>query len=184
MSRWILPPLVLLLLVVDARAGSAEPPSMTTAGEKTLFLRGTGVHRATWLNIDVYHAALYVEDRSCPGAEVLDGDQDIQLRLRFDRSVSRKDLARAAEKGIRRQLGYTGDAYRDQLDQLRRWFRPVRRGELLELTFDKGVGVELCWNGRDCRRIGGNEFARALFATWLGARPLSQRLKADLLQAH
>ncbi len=164
------------------RVAGVELPEAKQVGDTRLYLNGAGVHEASMFNVDVYVAGLYAEEPSSNPARLLDSDQTIQLSLRFKRDVDRKDLIKAAEKGMRKQLGGASDSFRNEIAALERELSDLRKGDTLSMTFDKGVGVRVGINDHQCGDlIAGDDFGRALFANWLGPRPVSRKLKARLL---
>jgi hypothetical protein len=50
------------------------------------------------------------------------------------------------------------------------------------LTYIPGRGTELALDGRPKGVIGGADFAAAVFAIWLGPKPLNKSFKAQLLE--
>jgi hypothetical protein len=166
------------------RVAGVELPEQKQVDNHRLYLNGAGVHQASIFHVDVYVAGLYVEKRSSSPAELLESRQTVQLALRFKRDVTRRDLIRAAEKGMRKQVGDRAASFRSQIDQLERDLRDLRKGDTLSMTYAKGVGVRIGINGEQRCAIAGDEFGRTLFSNWLGPRPVSRKLKVRLLGAH
>jgi hypothetical protein len=57
----------------------------------------------------------------------------------------------------------------------------MKSGERAVITYLPGVGTRLELNGKDVGVIPGKDFAEALFAVWLGAKPADAGLKAGML---
>ena len=111
----------------------AAMPARIVAGDAELPLRGMGLREATWLNVDVYVAGLYVSERTHDAAAVLAPDTPKQMRLALLRDVGRT--------------------------------------------------LQLRHGSRVLGSLPGGDFARTLFAIWLGDPPLDPVLRAALLGA-
>jgi hypothetical protein len=167
------------------RVAGVELPDAKQVGQTRLYLNGAGVHEASMFDVDVYVAGLYAEKPSSNASRLLDSEQTIQLSLRFKRDVDRKALIKAAKKGMKKQLGSASTEFGDEIAALEQGLRDLRKGDTLSMTYDKGVGVRVGINERACGQvIAGDDFGRALFANWLGPRPVSRKLKARLLGGH
>jgi hypothetical protein len=163
------------------RVAGVVLPRDTATEHCTLHLNGAGLYQTGLLRVDVYVAALYAERPSTSAEELIESDQTIELWLSFKRDVSRRDLIKAARSGLRAQLGKRSGAFEQALAGLEHTLRDLREGDVTRITYDKGVGVMIAINEVSCGSVGGDEFATALFASWLGSHPMSERLKRQLL---
>jgi len=81
-----------------------------------------------------------------------------------------------------RRLGFgTTAEQRRWLEEMRRVFPDVRRGDELTGTAVPGRGVEFALNGRPIGSIDDPAFGRAFFAIWFDPRTRSRDLRASLL---
>ena len=69
----------------------------------------------------------------------------------------------------------------ERLDRFGSMYRDVRPGDRYALNYVPGLGTELTLNGASLGRIPGADFAAAVFAIWLGANPIDEDFKAELL---
>jgi hypothetical protein len=165
------------------KGGVKMPDSMDVAGKK-LVLNGMGVREATWLDIDVYVAGLYLETVSSDGAAIVASKQVKRLTLKFVRDVDKDDIVKAWHSGFKNNATVKVDALKAGMDQLDGWMGDFSDGNTLQFTFvpEQGVTVEI--NGKAKGTIKGDDFGNSLFAIWLGSKPPNKGLKKGLLGNH
>lgn len=157
-------------------------PEQTTVAESTLVLNGMGTREVTWLRIKVYVAGLYLDARSSDADAILDADLPKRIVLVFVRSVGRKRMIREWDESLEANVGEDSAALMDRIATLQAWMPDtVGKGDEMALTYLPGKGTVVEIKGEARGTIPGADFARALFAVWLGARPPNQTLKAGLL---
>ncbi len=74
-----------VLLAVPARAGELAGvtlPDQVTVEGRTLSLNGLGLRQATWLKVNVYVAALYLETKSSESEAIIASEQVNRSRSR------------------------------------------------------------------------------------------------------
>ena len=162
------------------RAGVRMPDSLQVAGKK-LVLNGLGVREATMFNVDVYVAGLYLEQPSKDAAKILASDEVRVLHLRFVRDVGRGDVVSSFSEGFERNASDAVPAIRPRISRFMSWMPSFEDGGSLTLTYVPNEGTRVAVNGRMKGTIEGADFARALFAIWLGPRPPNGGLKRGLL---
>ena len=162
------------------KAGVTLPDTATVAG-KHLVLNGMGLREATWLNIDVYVAGLYLESRSSDAAAIIASDQTKMLVLRFVRHVGRDDIVKAWAEGFEHNATVPLAQIQSGIDQLAAWMPRFSDGDTLIFSMVPGQGVEVVINGTRKGVIAGDDFARSLLAIWLGPQPPTKALKRGLL---
>ena len=72
-------------------------------------------------------------------------------------------------------------ALRSRIDRLHAAYEDLKPGDRYALTYRPDRGTQLELNGRPKVTIEGTDFAAAYFAIWLGPRPISTKLKAQML---
>jgi hypothetical protein len=178
--------LVATLLGLSAPASARElagvnmPERVSVAG-KTLVLNGMGVRKATFLNVKVYVAGLYLESKSADPAVVIASVQTKRLVLQFVRDVTRDQIVDAWEEGFRKNGDKDLPRLRARIRQLDGWMTAFHSGDALTFTYVPGSGVEVKVKGAIAGTLPGDDFARALFSIWLGPEPPNADLKAGLL---
>jgi hypothetical protein len=181
--QFIVPALIVLCTVLSGTPAIADPRAMfsseATAHGQTLPLRGTG--RLVWMRmVTVYDAALYLPGE-VPGREVL-RDVPKRLELRYHISIKGEKFGESAvpflEKNVpREELA----RLKPRLEQLNRLYRDVKEGDRYALTYVPGKGTTLSLNGEPLGTIEGADFAAAYFTIWLGAKPISDTMRDDLI---
>jgi hypothetical protein len=97
------------------------------------------------------------------------------------------EATRAAEiEGVEfvERLSFRGTEFRlhGQIEQVNAIYHDVEPGDRYSLTYLPGVGTELALNGEPRGVIEGAEISAALFAIWIGRRPLDEPLREQLLR--
>jgi hypothetical protein len=162
--------------IADPRANFA--PEIAVHGQ-TLPLRGTG--RLVWMRmVTVYDAALYLPG-DVAGRDVLK-DVPKRFELRYHISIKGPKFGESAvpflEKNVpREELA----RLKPRLEQLNLLYRDVKEGDRYALSYVPGKGTTLSLNGNPLGTIDGADFAAAYFTIWLGAKPISDTLRDELI---
>jgi len=157
-------------------------PERATVEESPLILNGMGLREATWLRVKVYVAGLYLKAKSSDADAILGTELPKRIVFVFVRSVGRKRMIEEWDENLAANVGGDSAALEDRVATLQAWMpNVIRKGDEMTLTYvpGKGVAVEIAGEARGT--IPGADFAHALFAIWLGARPPNQTLKTGLL---
>ena len=165
------------------KAGVTMPDTITVAG-RSLILNGMGLREATFLKIDVYVAGLYLEHASSSPAAIIAADEVKQLVLRFVRDVDRADIVEAWNAGFAGNATVPVATLRPLIDRLNGWMPKFSDGDTLTFRYVPGDGVTVEINGARKGVINDANFARSLFAIWLGPKPPTADLKRGLLGSH
>jgi hypothetical protein len=156
-----------------ACAGLGWAPA--TAASPAATMREIGAGSLHWFGLHVYDARLAV------AGERFDPAQPFALTLRYARDLSGERIAETSIDEIRR-LGFgTSADHQRWLDEMRRVFPDVRRGDELTGASTPGRGAQFLLNGRPIGSIDEPAFARAFFAIWFDPRTRSRDLRANLL---
>ncbi len=165
-----------------ARAGEIEGvyfPDAVRVGGDRLPLYGLGLLRYR-IFIKAYVAALYLPSEAKPSS-VLD-DIPKRLELHYFWSIGGEGFGKAADQILEQNLDEPSLArLRERLDRLHALYQDVKDGDRYSLTYLPGVGTELAKNGKPLGTIPGADFAQAYFSIWLGAAPIDDSLKRQLL---
>jgi hypothetical protein len=166
-----------LLLITATKAGVTLPDSVDVEGHK-LVLNGLGVREATVLNVDVYVAGLYLEKKTKNPQAIIEADAPKRLLLRFVRDVDRDDLTNAWKEGFEKN---NGGKLAEKLKQLNGWMTSMKNGQSLAFTYLPGKGVTVEVEGKTKGTIEGADFARVMWAIFVGPEPPNEGLKSGLL---
>jgi hypothetical protein len=155
-------------------------PEQIRVGGSTLVLNGLGLRLATMFKVSVYVAALYVPKASADPATILRSDTAKQMVLHFVRNVGVDDLRKGWTEGFEKNANGALPALKDRIATFNGWMGDMKAGQRVILTYTPGVGVAVDVNRVVKGTIKGDDFAKALFAIWLGDPP-NPEVKMGLL---
>jgi hypothetical protein len=160
-------------------AGVKVPDTHSVEG-KALKLNGAGLR--TKLMFKVYVAGLYLETPSKDAAAIVSSDQVKSMRLSILRSLKGSQVSEAIEEGFEKNSKAQMAALKPRLTKLGTLIPNVEKGDEIELSYVPGKGTVVKVKGAERGVIEGKDFADALFAVWLGASPVQEDLKKELLK--
>jgi hypothetical protein len=167
----------------DVVCDDVRLPDQLEAFGSTLRLNGVGIRRATFLNVHVYVAGLYLEQRTRSAAAALKPTASKLLELHFVRDVSRKEMLDALHEGLEKNAGPDLPAARKHMESFARYLPELHKGMRLRLAFRVGQGLEVRADGKLLGFERDDHFANLVFRIWLGEHPPDDDLKAGLLGA-
>jgi hypothetical protein len=166
---------------VGAECLEVKVPDHVKAGGADLMLNGLGIRKATFLQVKVYVAGLYVPQKSGDAGKIVGADHPWQLVLHFVRDVDASDIRDAFDEGFKKNAGDKLATLQPRIDALNARMVDFKEGQYLSFTNDAAKGVAVDVNGAGGSAIEGNDFAAALLAVWLGPEPPNEDLKSGLL---
>ncbi len=146
-----------------------------------LVLNGLGIRKATFLRIKVYVAGLYLPQKATDAAAILGANSRWRLVLHFVRDVDAGDIRDAFQEGFKKAAGDKLGALQQRIAALNAQIVDFKTGQSLAFTRDPAIGVTVDVNGKGGSTIEGADFANAMLAIWLGAKPPNEDLKTGLL---
>jgi chalcone isomerase-like protein len=148
--------------------------------DQRLHLHGAGLLKVM-VFIKAYAGALYLPE-SVPSEHVLKPVPK-QLVLEYFHPIKSGDFARATQKKIADNVSANQvNGLQSRIDRLAALYRDVKPGDRYALTYVPDKGTTLSLNGDPLGSIPGDDFARAVFAIWLGANPIDQKFRDQLLR--
>ncbi len=147
----------------------------------TLELNGMGIREATFLQVNVYVAALYLENTSNDGPAIAASGETKRLVLHFVRDVEVDDITSAYDESFETNAGRGLSGIQDRVNTLNSWMEDMAVGEQMVFTYIPGSGVEVSVKGNVKGVIEGDDFARVFFLIWLGSEPPNEGLRTGLL---
>lgn len=175
---------VSILSISAAPIGAAEIEGVEFAQSydwngTSLRLNGTGLLRHR-IFIKGYVAALYLAEGVDPDEALSDVPR--RLEIEYFWAIPAEAFARAAEQHISGELDSQALArIRGPLERLNSLYEDVKPGDRYALTYVPGIGTELSLNGEALGVVEGAELSAAVFAIWLGPRPINETLRSQLL---
>jgi Chalcone isomerase-like len=167
----------------DEACGGVRVADKAEALGSALVLNGVGIRRATFLNVHVYVAGLYLEQRTRKVALALQPAASKLIELHFVRDVSRKEMIDAMRGGLEKNAGPQLAAAREHMESFERYLPELHKGMRLSLAFHAGQGLEVRADGKLLGVEHDDRFANLVFQIWLGDHPPDSALKAGLLGA-
>ncbi len=162
-------------------AGVNFPDTATVEG-KSLKLNGAGLRTATFLNVKVYAAGLYVENTSQDSGEVISSDQTKRVRMSMLRDLEKEKIVDAITEGFEKNAKSQLPALQARLNKLTAAIpAELKKGDELVLTYVPGKGTRIETKGGQELTVEGKDFADALFSVWLGKHPVDGNLKKGML---
>ncbi|GMV40334.1 MAG: hypothetical protein AMXMBFR64_20500 [Myxococcales bacterium] len=175
--------LVVLMLATLAHARTKEgvtmPDEVVLEGKKVV-LNGMGLREATALNVDVYVAGLYLENKSSDGRAIAESNETKRLVLRFVRDVDGDDISSAWTEGFKKNSAAAVPALQARINKLNGWMQDVEDGQSLVFNYIPGKGLQVIVDGAKKGFIEGEDFQKAFFLIFLGDPP-NAGLKSGLL---
>jgi hypothetical protein len=172
--------LCLALPVLAMELAGVSLPDTTTVAGTTLKLNGMGIRKK--LFIKVYVGGLYVKAPVHDAAAIVAADEPRQMVMHFlYKEVEAVKLTDAWREGFAGNSASTLPALKERLDTFCSWWPAMKSGERAVITYAPGEGTTLEINGKKLGTIPGQDFARALFAVWLGDKPADGGLKEGML---
>lgn len=187
-AKWLAPTFLALALLpasvapaeAGRKAGVTMPDTVSVAGKK-LVLNGMGLREATIFKVDVYVAGLYLESKSADAQAIIDGNQTKRIHLVFKRNVDKDEMVEALQGAFSKNAGAKKDALKGHMRTFSSWFADLPEGNSMTLTHVPGKGLTLDMNGKTKGTIPSDDFARVIFAGWLGSKAGDKGLKKQLL---
>ena len=184
-DRDILAICLITLLMLTSLAYGAEVEDVkfeksVTVDGRTLSVRGAGLFRYLGV-IKAYVGALYVE-KGFATEDVL-SDTAKRLEIEYFHAIKGEDFGPATNKIITKNTdAETLERLRPKIDAHNALYRDVQPGDRYSLTYIPGRGTELALNGEPIGLIEGADFAAAIYAMWLGDKPMNKSFKRQLMR--
>jgi hypothetical protein len=170
-----------------------EPRSGVTFTDKmgSLSLTGVGlrIRKVAIVTAKVYAIGLYVSDSALAGPlaahkarpaspelyrDLVWGDFEKRITLKFTRNVGQGAIQDAMREAL-------AGADKAKVDQFVGYFPEVKTGQECVLRWAPGGVLETTMAGQPRPPIADKNFAAAVFAIWLGEKPIQDDIKRDLV---
>lgn len=171
--------------VVKDPTAADFPPTMNVAGNN-LQLTGWGTRKR--LGFRVYHAALYVQDKSANPADYLTLVKRERLVLRFVRELDNEQFTRIMLAALKERVNMRETPTMvDSMQKFSELFSSVplfKVGDEVHLTMLPGGRMEFSINGdtKGFNPITEPPLARGILSIFIGPKPIDDDLKRDILE--
>ncbi len=171
-----------LVLATAACAGTIQGVRFSdslTVQNTRLRLVGMGLQRYGII-YKVCVAGLYLPPET-PSSDAL-ADVPKRLEIHYFHRIKASRFAELTTDGVRQNVGAARfRQVEERVGRLNAAYRNVEPGDRYALTYLPGSGCTLALNGRDLITVPGAEFAAAIYAVWLGDKPVTRGMKAGLM---
>ena len=175
---WALAPATASPAAAAELAGVTLPDTIELDG-KRLVLNGMGLREKFF--IDVYVAGLYLPAKQRSGEAILAADTPRRLVMELTYNVSKDQLCDAWKESLAGNRPNASAALKKDFDTLCSWMEDLQKGDRMVFTYTPGQGTAIEVKGAEKGAIEGKGFADALFASWIGDKPATGKLKKGLL---
>lgn len=156
------------------------PETYSTGGQE-LTLNGAGTRSKFFL--DLYVGSLYVPEPGHDGAAIIAADEPQVISLHIiSGMITSERMTKATREGFEASTGGKLAAIQEDVDRFMGVFRDeIREGDVFDLAYVPGQGVQVFKNGDLKDTVGGLAFKKALFGIWLSEHPAQKDLKEKML---
>lgn len=165
----------------QVEVGDAVLPETETFEGQTLVLNGAGVREKFW--IDLYAAALYLEERSSDAKNIITSKKPMSIKLHIvSQLISSDKMIDAVRDGFEKSTDGNTAPIQPEIEKLIGFFKEdIQKNDVFDLVYVPSVGVVAYKNGEKYGTVKGEAFKEALFGIWLSDDPANDDLKKELL---
>lgn len=178
--------IAILLLVaepVQAKeiAGVMVQEMVKTDSGVEMKLNGAGIRSKFFF--DIYIAELYLEEPSTDVEKILASDGNRRMVMHFlYKEVGKDKIVEGWNEGFAANSSpETVTALQARIDSFNEMFADMKEGDRIELDYVPAKGTVVKVTGVEKGVIEGKDFNDALLLIWLGEKPVTSKLKEQLL---
>ncbi len=151
------------------------------AGKEQLVLNGAGLRKKFF--VKAYAGGLYLKTKENDAQRIVNADEPMAIRLQFIYDgVSCKQLVEGWNEGFANATNGNLGSIKESADTFNSFFtEDARKGDVYDIIYTPGEGVHVSIKGKLMGVISGLDFKKALFAIWLGEKPVDSALKQGML---
>lgn len=158
-------------------------PENAKLGNTTVLLNGAGIR--TKFLFKVYVGALYLTRKQNSAETIIDDDSERRILLHMLREMKSAKLYDAFREGFEannsQDVLFATNVQMKQMEQIFESLELVKKGDVILLDYEPGVGTKISVNGTTRGTVTGAGFNRALLRIWLGNHPVQEDLKKGML---
>lgn len=157
-------------------------PATMKAGDGTVSLNGGGVRKKLFFKL--YVGGLYLSSKSSDANAIINADEAMAVKLQITSGmISSENMSEAITEGFENSTNGNTAPLKSKIDAFVNTFKKseIVEGNVFDIVYVPGVGVESYKNGKLEGTIEGIDFKKALFGIWLGNKPADEDLKAAML---
>lgn len=157
-------------------------PATMKAGDGTVLLNGGGVRKKLFFKL--YVGGLYLSSKSSDANAIINADEAMAVKLQITSGmISSENMSEAITEGFENSTNGNTAPLKSKIDAFVNTFKKseIVEGNVFDIVYVPGVGVESYKNGKLEGTIEGMDFKKALFGIWLSNKPADEDLKAAML---
>lgn len=158
-----------------------DVPDTYSAKDTQLTLNGAGI-RSKWF-LDLYVGGLYVPNKESNAQAIIEADEPQAITLHIISGLITSDkMTSATMEGFEHSTGGDLSAIQSDVEEFLNVFaEEIEDGDVFDLVYLPGEGVQVSKNGEVRATIGDLTFKKALFGIWLSDEPAQEDLKEKML---
>ena len=159
----------------SAQVASVALPPTETVGGTRLQLVGCSVREKLWM--DLYAVSLYLPQDMASVARMTDDQVPklVRLDVTYDGQVP-NGLPSQWRQRLQPQVS------QQFMQTLESHYNNLRGGDTVQVSYAPGGGTTLSVNGNTIATRPGGDLMNTMMSLWVGANPVSQDIKRDLLR--
>lgn len=156
-------------------------PEIYSTGGQELTLNGAGTRSKFFL--DLYVGSLYLPQPGHDAEAIVAADEPQVISLHIiSGMITSERMTKATREGFEASTDGQLSAIQEDVDRFMGVFRDeIREGDVFDLAYVPGQGVQIFKNGDLKDTVGGLAFKHALFGIWLSDHPAQKDLKQKML---
>lgn len=159
-------------------AGATFADAVEVDGER-LVLNGLGLREKFF--VDVYVAGLYLPAKQRSEQSIFAADKPRQVVMHFLRDVTKDQICDAWKESLAANRPNASPSLTRQFEALCSYMEDVAAGDRMVFTYLPAEGTTVTVDGQEKGTLGNKAFADALFASWIGQHPATEKLKRGML---
>ncbi len=156
-------------------------PDTLNAEDSTLVLNGVGFRSKFFFNI--YAGALYLPEKETNPDKIIMADEYMGVRMHFTfRKVGSDTLIDILETGFDNSTNGNIAPIQKQIDHLFDLLpNEFHKNDIVDLVYVPSRGIVTTINGEYAGECPGLNFKQAVLGIWLGEKPVTEKLKEEML---
>lgn len=157
-------------------------PATLKAGDQSINLNGGGIRKKLFFKL--YTGGLYLAEKTSDANTIINADKAMAVKLQITSAmISSENMSEAINEGFGKSTKGNTAPLKSQIDKFVATFgkEEIVEGNVFDIVYVPGSGVESYKNGKLQSTIPGLEFKKALFGIWLCDEPADEDLKEGML---
>ncbi len=179
-AQYLLSPLLILMLLPGISSAADKFPAQQVFAGQNLTLNGKGTRTKLFFNL--YNAGLYLPKANKDANAIINSPQPAAIRLEITSGmITSETMIDAVKDGFKLSAGDKLPTLQGRINQLINIFKQkINEGDVYDFVYQPPRTL-IIKNGKNAGAISGADFKQALYAIWLGAKPVQADLKNKLL---